>query len=122
MGCLAYTVRYCTKEYKIPGSDFVIPKGTKVFIPIVSCYGYDQTRNNLIKPLVQAGLHYDPKYWKNPDVFDPERFSSENKSSIDPITFQTFGSGPRYVFTPILLFMIYFVYDNVFMKTGSAWA
>lgn len=76
LACLAYTVRYCSKDYKIPDSDFVIPKGTKVFIPI-------------------AGLHYDPKYWTNPFVFDPERFSSENKSSIDSITFQTFGSGPR---------------------------
>ena len=94
LGCLAYTVRYCSKDYKIPDSDFVIPKGTKVFIPIVSFY--DKTRTCLKDlQLVQAGLHYDPKYWTNPFVFDPERFSSENKSTIDSITFQTFGSGPR---------------------------
>lgn len=77
------------------------------------------TRTNLIKQLVQAGLHYDPKYWKNPSVFDPERFSSENKSSIDSITFQTFGSGPRYV---TFMFHVHLIYDNVYLKTGSAWA
>ena len=47
----------------------------------------------------QAGLHFDPQYWPDPLVFDPDRFSSENKSNIDSITFQTFGFGPRFVNT-----------------------
>jgi len=73
---VAFTGRTCTKEWQIPGDSFVVPKGTRVIIPI-------------------AGLHFDSKYWQNPTKFDPERFSSENKSNIDSITFQTFGSGPR---------------------------
>jgi len=72
----AMTARTCTKEWKIPGDSFVVPKNTRVIIPI-------------------GGLHLDEKYWPDPLVFDPERFSSENKSNIDSITFQTFGSGPR---------------------------
>ena len=40
-------------------------------------------------------MHYDPKYWPEPEKFDPERFSSENKANVDPITFQIFGNGPR---------------------------
>ena len=39
-------------------------------------------------------MHYDPKYWPEPEKFDPERFSSENKN-FDSVCFQTFGSGPR---------------------------
>jgi len=73
---LGMTGRICTKDWPVPGDSFVIPKRTRVIIPII-------------------GLHLDPDYWPNPTKFDPERFSSENKSNIDSITFQTFGSGPR---------------------------
>ena len=30
------TFRHCTKDYAVPGTDFTIPKGTKIIIPIVS--------------------------------------------------------------------------------------
>jgi len=71
-----FTMRQCTKEYTIPNSEFTIPKGMKVIIPI-------------------AGLHHDPEYWPNPETFDPDRFSPENKSSLQTGSFQPFGNGPR---------------------------
>ncbi|CAD0199579.1 unnamed protein product [Chrysodeixis includens] len=40
-------------------------------------------------------LQMDPKYYPNPDVYDPERFSDENKHKIQPFTYMPFGSGPR---------------------------
>jgi len=39
-------------------------------------------------------LHRHHRYWNNPDAFDPERFSRENKPS-DPWVFKPFGGGPR---------------------------
>jgi len=75
LGPFSMTGRTCTKDWQIPGDSFVVPKGTRVLVPII-------------------GLHYDPKYWTDPLKFDPERFSSENKN-FDSICFQTFGSGPR---------------------------
>ncbi|XP_063918403.1 cytochrome P450 6k1-like [Zophobas morio] len=42
-----------------------------------------------------AALHYDPKYFPDPENFDPERFSDENKHKIVPYTFLPFGDGPR---------------------------
>merc|ERR1712227_210335 len=52
LGCFPITARTCTKNWKIPGESFVIPKNTRVIIPI-------------------GGMHYDPKYWPEPEKFDP---------------------------------------------------
>lgn len=41
------------------------------------------------------GLHHDQKYFPDPEKFDPERFSDENKNSIVQGTYIPFGVGPR---------------------------
>jgi len=64
-------VRKCTKDFKIPNSDLVIPAGAAVLIPAI-------------------GLHHDEKYFENPDVFDPNRFSDENIKKLVPHTFIPF--------------------------------
>lgn len=60
----------------IPDSTIRIEKGTKVIIPIL-------------------GIQYDPQYFPDPDVFNPERFSPEAKLQRHPMTSLPFGSGPR---------------------------
>jgi len=50
-----FTDSGCVKEYKVPGTDFVIRKGEAVLIPIV-------------------GLHHDEKYWKEPMKFSFHEF------------------------------------------------
>ncbi|KAL1509574.1 hypothetical protein ABEB36_004286 [Hypothenemus hampei] len=45
--------------------------------------------------LPMFGLHRDPKYFPKPEVFDPERFSDENRDQIIPYSYIPFGSGPR---------------------------
>ena len=49
--------------------------------------------DNLCIPIL--GLHRDPKYYNDPEKFDPERFSDENKHKILPFTYLPFGVGPR---------------------------
>ncbi|XP_044758511.1 cytochrome P450 9e2-like [Coccinella septempunctata] len=73
--------RVCTKDYTIPPKHedeppLTLTKGCFVMIPVV-------------------GIHYDPKYFENPDVFDPDRFSDENKKNIVPGSYIPFGIGPR---------------------------
>ncbi|KAF2899555.1 hypothetical protein ILUMI_06629 [Ignelater luminosus] len=40
-------------------------------------------------------IHRDPEYYPDPEKFDPERFSDQNKQNIKPFTYLPFGSGPR---------------------------
>ncbi|CAG9863637.1 unnamed protein product [Phyllotreta striolata] len=69
-------LRKCTKDFKIPGEELVIEKGTSVFIPV-------------------SGIHYDPEYYQNPDEFVPERFDSKNKRIKSSYQWLPFGEGHR---------------------------
>ncbi|XP_062551079.1 cytochrome P450 9e2-like [Armigeres subalbatus] len=76
---IAFLNRLCVQDYELDdgqGLKFTIDKGTTVWIPT-------------------QGLQMDPKYYPNPNKFDPERFSDKNKTTIDPMTYLPFGVGPR---------------------------
>lgn len=70
------TVREAAEDFKIPGSKHTIDKKVQVMIPSI-CF------------------HYDERYWKNPDQFDPERFTPEETAKRPNFTFMPFGEGPR---------------------------
>ncbi|KAF2899548.1 hypothetical protein ILUMI_06622 [Ignelater luminosus] len=71
------SVKPFTIEPELPGEKSVtLDKGTNVWIPIYA-------------------FHRDPKYYPNPEKFDPERFSEENRQNIQPFTYMPFGVGPR---------------------------
>ncbi|XP_029170289.1 cytochrome P450 9e2-like [Nylanderia fulva] len=78
---MAYTDRICTKNFELPP----LKPGYKSVI--VEC--------NILMVIPTYAIHHDPKYYPNPDKFDPERFSEENKKKIVPYTYLPFGQGPR---------------------------
>ncbi|XP_059607669.1 probable cytochrome P450 9f2 [Phlebotomus argentipes] len=76
---LPFLDRVCTKEYVLDcgeGLKYSFKKGD-VFV------------------IFTGALHYDPQYFPDPEKFDPERFSDENKDKIIPGTYLPFGIGPR---------------------------
>lgn len=66
--------RAAEQDYKIPNSNVIIEKGTPIYVAL-------------------PGLHMDPKYFSNPEKFNPDRFDENNK--IEPYTYMPFGEGPR---------------------------
>lgn len=64
------------KNYRVPGTNVTIEKGTRIIIP------------------AQA-IQNDPEYYSDPERFDPDRFSSEEKKKRDPMAWLGFGDGPR---------------------------
>lgn len=73
--------RVCTRDFIIepehPNERTLhLKKGTSVSIPVMA-------------------MQRDPKYFPNPQKFDPERFSEENKNDIVNGSYLPFGIGPR---------------------------
>ncbi|XP_057666059.1 cytochrome P450 9e2-like [Diorhabda carinulata] len=73
--------RVCTKKYVIEPeypdeNPLVIEEGTAILLPVFP-------------------IQRDPKYFPDPDRFDPERFSEDNKNARDFYCYMPFGLGPR---------------------------
>jgi cytochrome P450 len=48
--------------------------------------------NVIISPYL---THRHPKFWSNPEGFDPSRFSAESSKDRHPMAYMPFGGGPR---------------------------
>lgn len=71
--------RQCVKDYVYDDGNlnFEIERGCNLIVPVY-------------------GLHHDPKFFPNPNKFNPARFNDKNKHKIVPGTYLPFGLGPRH--------------------------
>ncbi|KAJ4429424.1 hypothetical protein ANN_21593 [Periplaneta americana] len=77
---LPFLDRRCERDYEIPdphgSGTIILPAGTAVYIS-------------------NFGIQNNPKYFPNPENFDPERFSEDNKRNRSNMLHMPFGDGPR---------------------------
>jgi cytochrome P450 family 6 len=77
---LPFLDRACCSDYNLPSPSgygtIKLSAGTGVYIPVLA-------------------LHHDPTYYPEPEKFDPDRFTEENKRSRPKYTYIPFGEGIR---------------------------
>ncbi|XP_050452053.1 cytochrome P450 4C1-like [Cataglyphis hispanica] len=69
-----FILRNIKEDVKL--NSYVIPAGTILFLDIY-------------------GVHRDPNFWSNPEVFDPDRFLPERIKNRHPYSYLPFSAGPR---------------------------
>ncbi|XP_055312460.1 probable cytochrome P450 6d5 [Sitodiplosis mosellana] len=68
--------RHCVQDFRIPGTNQVIEKGTDLIIPVY-------------------GLHMDEQFYEDAKTFNPNRFNSDVGMNHVNRPFYPFGGGPR---------------------------
>ncbi|MEZ4667129.1 MAG: cytochrome P450 [Anaerolineae bacterium] len=56
--------------------------------------GYTIPKGSMVMTSTYA-IHRDPRYWEKPELFIPERFSTQNEAQIPKYAYFPFGGGPR---------------------------
>lgn len=73
---MKFLARTCKRDFQIPDTEFTLEKNRMALIPV-------------------KAIHMDPDLYPEPEKFDPDRFSPEQKSTMHPLQHIPFGEGPR---------------------------
>ncbi|XP_055637689.1 probable cytochrome P450 6a20 [Toxorhynchites rutilus septentrionalis] len=68
--------REISKDYRVPDMNVTLEKGNTIILPIYS-------------------IHHDPRYYPEPEKYNPDRFDPEGTAKRHPLAFVPFGEGPR---------------------------
>ncbi|XP_046449638.1 cytochrome P450 3A14-like [Daphnia pulex] len=90
----------------VPYLEMVIQEVLRFYPPLIrierQCtkdYSYDNGRIKIKKDQIITvptyALHHSEEYYPDPEKFDPERWSPENKANRSPYAYMAFGTGPR---------------------------
>jgi cytochrome P450 len=67
---------------------------SRLAIEEVELGGWSVPRDSVVVAS-QAVIHRDPRFWQEPERFDPARFTSEAKAARPKFAYFPFGAGPR---------------------------
>lgn len=78
---LLFVDRVCGETFELPPAlpgarPFKLERGMNIWFPV-------------------KAIHHDPKYFENPEKFDPDRFLRDGKSIASSGAYMPFGMGPR---------------------------
>jgi len=77
---LPFLDRTSFSDYELPSPSgngtITLPAGTGILVSLL-------------------GIHYDPQYFSEPEIFDPDRFTEENKRNRPKYSYIPFGEGLR---------------------------
>jgi cytochrome P450 len=88
---LIYTSRVLQESMRLYPPAWVIERSA---INDDNIGGHKIKAKSMISVCVYA-IHRNPKYWENPETFDPERFLPENEAKRHNFAYLPFGGGPR---------------------------
>ncbi|XP_037070472.1 cytochrome P450 3A9-like [Pollicipes pollicipes] len=90
----------------LPYLDMVIQESLRFYPPISWMYGREASFETEVQGMrmprgavvavVPICIHYDHDLWPDPEKFEPERFSAENRPNIVPYSHMPFGAGPHH--------------------------
>jgi len=90
---LPFLDRMCFSDYELPSPSgngtITLPAGTGIFVSVL-------------------GIQHNPQYFLEPEIFDPERFTEENKRIQPKYAYSTFGEGLRMCLGNITLSIVSF--------------
>ncbi|XP_061724609.1 cytochrome P450 6B5-like [Cydia pomonella] len=72
---IGFIGRKCVSDSVLPVGNIKVSSGTKIYIPVFS-------------------MHYNPKFFPEPEKFDPDRFSAEKRTGSE-VAYLPFGKGAR---------------------------
>lgn len=88
---LEYTVQVIEESLRIYPPFWMIDR---VSIEKDEVMGYSIPKDTMVLVFIH-GVHHCPKYWSDPEVFNPDRFGKEKIKGHLPFTHIPFGGGPR---------------------------
>ncbi|XP_012064252.1 PREDICTED: cytochrome P450 4C1-like [Atta cephalotes] len=90
---LQYLERCIKEALRLYPSVYFISRMTSDYVQL-------KTQSYLLPPKTMLhlniyGVHRDPNFWSNPEIFDPDRFLPEKIQNRHPYSYLPFSAGPR---------------------------